>query len=94
MDLKNILFWVNFGGELCWLAPNNPPTRCLLMAFRSPPGDYASYNDCGVVNGITADAFIVPCFFQNKNKTLLKKKAKTLDEPDEGLVVTKTTSYY
>lgn len=27
--------------------------------FTTMAGDYASYNDCGVVNGITADAFIV-----------------------------------
>lgn len=42
-------FFLNLGGTLLGLASKHP-----LLA-----GDYASYNDCGVVNGITADAFIV-----------------------------------
>ena len=55
MDPKNLSFWIL--AELCWSGIPTPPFTTMPDAPLA--GDYASYNDCGVVNGITADAFIV-----------------------------------
>ena len=70
-------FLLNLGGTLrvgIQTPPVHNDARCPTLEFfcqkKLMAGDYASYNDCGVVNGLTADAFIVAGWFFSGKKPL------------------------